>query len=156
MVQRCSPGFLGRRSSGKTMPGTDQVDGPTPSTHRPTKGSVQKVLCHLNPRNTGVFLEKNRGWISSKDISGYVLQVSVAIDATPGARSSSVLRQLPIELSKSLDESARASPDSMASPDLSKSTPTLCGRLPLQRAHAVTTDEQTPVSRATFHEKAAL
>lgn len=117
IVQRCSPRFLRRtrqqfalehkisqqneqdkkKSSKASLPPSKISAIPvTPKAKHTT--SVPKVAAKPNlPQpiiTTGVKLQKPR-------------KVSVGVDATPGARGSSVLKQQPIELSKSMDFSNR-------------------------------------------------
>ncbi|KAK3916938.1 Neuroligin-3, partial [Frankliniella fusca] len=144
VVQRCSPGFLrrGRRPSGKAplspSSSLDQAEAEgrpeRSAAHSPTAAAARPAPT-LGP---GPAVQK----------------VSVAVDATPAARSSSVLRQLPIELSKSMDETSRCGtqgedarpgpgpgPSGSAVAGMTRSTPALCSRPSLQRGEAVSADE---------------
>lgn len=141
IVQKCSPRFLRRTRQQFAMEHKQKEAHKSDKTDKDIKTiktSSSKGQPPTRPATPGC---KNSSVASSQK----PMKVSVAIDATHDARSSSVLKQEPIEISKSLDKSSPPAPGRMRrSQTLEDFTLDEKPRPPLKRQNSIT---EIPVSK---------
>ncbi|XP_039296334.1 LOW QUALITY PROTEIN: uncharacterized protein LOC111043338 [Nilaparvata lugens] len=132
-IKRCSPRFLRRNKVLRKMNSTETyADQHSTNTHKMSSLSSK-------PESTTMSHHKSKA-----------KKVSVAIDATPATRSPSVLQQIPIELTKSLDEGK--SLNGLGGLKMSTSLGNLNKRPSLQRSDAMNPDDSEVSCRECFND----
>ncbi|RZF38934.1 hypothetical protein LSTR_LSTR015680, partial [Laodelphax striatellus] len=131
-IKRCSPRFLRRHKVLRKMNSTETyADQHSSNTHKMSSLSSK-------PEST------------TTSHKAKAKKVSVAIDATPATRSPSVLQQIPIELTKSLDEGK--SLNGLSGIKMSTSLGNLNKRPSLQRSDAMNPDDSEVSCRECFND----